>query len=90
MDVLLSIENESGQNINAILQLRLHSSIIALKNKVDSDITNTNFDINLTYITSRGRWYDVSWKGDESKLGVIATNIGVHFYDMLSWIFGDV
>lgn len=90
VDALQDIENESGKKINTILQLRLHPSIIALKNKVDSDISNTKFDIDLTYITSRGRWYDISWKGDESKSGGIATNIGVHFYDMLSWIFGDV
>jgi len=87
---LMDIEKESGQKINTILQLRLHPSIIALKNKVMSAPKKEKYDIDLTYITSRGKWYDISWKGDESKSGGIATNIGVHFYDMLSWIFGEV
>ena len=86
----MDIEKESGQKINTILQLRLHPSIIALKNKVMLTPKKEKYDIDLTYITSRGKWYDISWKGDESKSGGIATNIGVHFYDMLSWIFGEV
>ncbi|CAM1368977.1 UDP-N-acetyl-2-amino-2-deoxy-D-glucuronate oxidase [Tenacibaculum soleae] len=90
VDALQAIEKESGNKINTILQLRLHPSIIALKNKVASENKKEKYDIDLTYITSRGNWYDVSWKGDESKSGGIATNIGVHFYDMLSWIFGEV
>ena len=92
LDALKSIEKESGNSINTILQLRLHPSIIALKNKVESELKSkkTKYEIDLTYITSRGRWYDISWKGDQSKSGGVATNIGVHFYDMLSWIFGDV
>jgi UDP-N-acetyl-2-amino-2-deoxyglucuronate dehydrogenase len=90
VDALQDIEKESGQKINTILQLRLHPSIIALKKKVESENRSTKYDVDLTYITSRGRWYDISWKGDESKSGGIATNIGIHFYDMLSWIFGDV
>lgn len=92
LEALKGIEKESGNRINTILQLRLHPSIIALKNKVDSELKSkkTKYEIDLTYITSRGRWYDISWKGDQSKSGGIATNIGVHFYDMLSWIFGDV
>ena len=90
VDALKAIEKESGQKINTILQLRLHPSIIALKQKVDAAQTHQKYDVDLTYITSRGRWYDISWKGDQSKSGGIATNIGVHFYDMLSWIFGPV
>tara|TARA_R110001606_G_scaffold90953_3_gene203171 strand:- start:2601 stop:3536 length:936 start_codon:yes stop_codon:yes gene_type:complete len=90
VDALVDIEKESGQKIYAILQLRLHPSIIALKNKIEEGPKNKIYDIDLTYITSRGSWYDISWKGDESKSGGIATNIGVHFYDMLSWIFGAV
>jgi UDP-N-acetyl-2-amino-2-deoxyglucuronate dehydrogenase len=90
VDALMDIEKESSQKINTILQLRLHPSIIALKNKVDSETKSEKYDIDLTYITSRGKWYDISWKGDESKSGGISTNIGVHFYDMLSWIFGEV
>ncbi|KGL64367.1 Gfo/Idh/MocA family oxidoreductase [Polaribacter sp. Hel1_85] len=90
LDALMDIEKESSQKINTILQLRLHPSIVALKNKVDAEGKKGKYEVDLTYITSRGNWYDVSWKGDESKSGGIATNIGVHFYDMLSWIFGDV
>jgi UDP-N-acetyl-2-amino-2-deoxyglucuronate dehydrogenase len=90
IDALETIEKESESKINTILQLRLHESIIALKQKVDSENKKEKYDIDLTYITSRGKWYDISWKGDESKSGGIATNIGVHFYDMLSWVFGEV
>ena len=90
IDALSAIEKESDGNIYTILQLRLHSAIIALKAKVVSEVKKGKYDIDLTYITSRGKWYDNSWKGDESKSGGIATNIGVHFYDMLSWVFGDV
>ena len=90
VDALEAIEKESGNKINSILQLRLHPSIIELKNKVEINKPNKKYDVDLTYITSRGNWYHSSWKGDESKSGGIATNIGVHFYDMLSWIFGEV
>ena len=90
IDALAAIEKESAGNIYTILQLRLHLAILALKAKVASEAKQGKYDIDLTYITSRGRWYDNSWKGDESKSGGIATNIGVHFYDMLSWVFGAV
>jgi UDP-N-acetyl-2-amino-2-deoxyglucuronate dehydrogenase len=90
IDALKEIERESGQKINTILQLRLHPSIIALKKKVDAENKKEKYDVDLRYITSRGNWYDISWKGDESKSGGIATNIGVHFFDMLYWIFGNV
>ena len=90
LDALANMEKESGQRVWNILQLRLHKSIIDLKKKVDAAPKNKVFDIDLTYLTSRGNWYYTSWKGDYSKSGGIATNIGVHFYDMLSWIFGDV
>jgi UDP-N-acetyl-2-amino-2-deoxyglucuronate dehydrogenase len=90
LEALQAIEKESENKVNTILQLRLHPSIIALKNKVDTENKKGKYDVDLTYITSRGNWYDVSWKGNESKSGGIATNIGVHFYDMLSWVFGDV
>lgn len=84
------IEQETGRRINTIMQLRLHPAIQALKQQVDTSVKDKIYDVDLTYITSRGRWYSVSWKGDESKSGGIATNIGVHFFDMLSWIFGEV
>jgi UDP-N-acetyl-2-amino-2-deoxyglucuronate dehydrogenase len=90
IDALMKIEEETGQTINNILQLRLHPSIIELKKKIDNGPGNKKYDIDLTYITSRGHWYYTSWKGDISKSGGIATNIGVHFFDMLTWIFGPV
>jgi UDP-N-acetyl-2-amino-2-deoxyglucuronate dehydrogenase len=93
IDGLCEIEKETGKKVYNILQLRLHPSIIALKEKVEKELKenpNKIYDIDLTYLTSRGHWYFVSWKGDEAKSGGIATNIGVHFYDMLSWIFGEV
>ena len=93
IDQLKVIENETGRRVYNILQLRLHPSIIALKEKVSKELEkdpNKLYDIDLTYLTSRGKWYFVSWKGDEDKSGGIASNIGIHFYDMLCWIFGDV
>ena len=90
IDALQEIENETGKKVYNILQLRLHPSIMALKEKIANDKSNRIYDIDLTYITSRGRWYDFSWKGDIHKSGGIATNIGIHFFDMLCWIFGDV
>jgi UDP-N-acetyl-2-amino-2-deoxyglucuronate dehydrogenase len=93
IDQLKVLENETGQKVYNILQLRLHPAIIALKEKVAKELKENPskvYDIDLTYLTSRGKWYFVSWKGDESKSGGIASNIGVHFYDMLCWIFGEV
>lgn len=90
IDALEEIERESGKYIFSILQLRLHQTIIALKEKVMHGPKDKIYDVDLTYLTSRGHWYYTSWKGDVSKSGGIATNIGVHFYDMLTWIFGPV
>ena len=90
IDALEQIEKETGKHIYNILQLRLHPSIIELKNKIQNAPPGKVYDIDLTYITSRGNWYHISWKGDEQKSGGIATNIGVHFFDMLTWIFGGV
>ncbi len=90
LDALSEIEAETGKQVFNILQLRLHESVIELKKKVDSAPADKIFDIDLTYLTSRGNWYYTSWKGDLNKSGGIASNIGVHFYDMLLWIFGDV
>lgn len=90
IDSLSDLENQTGKKIYNILQLRLHPSIIALKQKIANDNNDTIYDVDLTYITSRGNWYYTSWKGDVHKSGGIATNIGVHFYDMLSWIFGEL
>tara|TARA_B100000579_G_C22797076_1_gene837710 strand:- start:728 stop:1696 length:969 start_codon:yes stop_codon:yes gene_type:complete len=90
IDALKNIENETGKKIYNILQLRCHPSIIELKKKVDQGPKDKIYDIDLTYLTSRGNWYYSSWKGDINKSGGISTNIGVHFYDMLSWIFGEL
>jgi len=93
IDALKIVQEETGNQIFNILQLRLHPSIIQLKQKVAAiikDNPNKIFDVDLTYLTSRGHWYFTSWKGDENKSGGIATNIGVHFYDMLGWVFGDL
>jgi UDP-N-acetyl-2-amino-2-deoxyglucuronate dehydrogenase len=89
-EALMEIEKETGKKVYTILQLRLHPSIIALKERVQNGPKDKIYDIDLTYLTSRGHWYFTSWKGDNSKSGGIATNIGVHFFDMLSWIFGPV
>lgn len=90
LDALAEIEKESNRKVNTILQLRLHPAIIELKNKIDSGGADKIHDIDLTYITSRGHWYMISWKGSVEKSGGVATNIGIHFFDMLAWIFGDV
>lgn len=87
---LKEIENDTGRKINTILQLRLHPSIIALKEKIATLPKDKKHEVDLTYITSRGHWYLVSWKGDADKSGGVATNVGVHFYDMLHFIFGDL
>lgn len=91
IDVLIDDEKESGQRVNTILQLRLHPAIIALKKQIETGQENgKKYDVDLTYITSRGNWYGISWKGDDRKSGGIATNIGVHFYDMLHHVFGKL
>lgn len=89
VEALKMLEIETGKKINTILQLRLHPSIIELKKKIDAAKSTKKYNIVLTYITPRGKWYHYSWKGDMMKSGGIATNIGVHFFDMLSWIFGE-
>ncbi len=88
IDGLVEIEKESGMHINNILQLRHHPVIIDLKNKFDGISSDKKHNIKLTYITSRGKWYYYSWKGEKAKSGGIVTNIGIHFFDMLGWIFG--
>jgi UDP-N-acetyl-2-amino-2-deoxyglucuronate dehydrogenase len=90
IDALEEIEKETGRKAFSILQLRLQPVIIALKQRIDSTSPGKKHEIELQYITTRGHWYFSSWKGDISKSGGIATNIGVHFFDMLLWIFGDV
>lgn len=89
VEALEAIEKESGHKINNILQLRLHPSLIALREKVAQQPAK-RYQVDLTYITSRGSWYYASWKGESAKSGGIATNIGIHFFDMLHWIFGSL
>ena len=87
---LKEIEADTGRRVNTILQLRVHPSIIDLKSQIDLTPKNSKHEVDLTYVTSRGKWYLNSWKGDIKKSGGVATNIGVHFFDMLSYIFGDL
>jgi len=90
IDALEEIAHESQRNVWAILQLRLHPAIVELKRQMDGLTQEKKHDIDIAYITSRGRWYGVSWKGDLAKSGGVATNIGVHFFDALRWIFGKL
>ena len=88
IDGLAAMESDTGRKINTILQLRLHPSIVALREKIQASVDETKVDVDLTYIASRGNWYLQSWKGEVNKSGGLATNIGVHFYDMLQFLFG--
>lgn len=90
IEPLMEIEKETGKNVYVIHQLRLHSAIVALKEKISKDQDKKHHIIDLSYITVRGNWYHYSWKGDITKSGGIVTNIGLHFFDMLLWIFGAV
>ncbi len=90
IDALKEVEKETGKRINVILQVRLHPEIIKLKQKILQSSPNKIYDVNLTYITSRGNWYHRSWKGEAAKSGGVATNIGIHFFDMLIDLFGQV
>ena len=90
IDGLAEMEAETGKQVYNILQLRLHPAIVALKERIDNGPPHKIYDLDLAYITSRGKWYGISWKSDTAKSGGIATNIGVHFFDMLTWIFGPV
>ena len=90
VDALIELEEEYDNKVYTILQLRHHEAILELKDKIANGPADKVYDIDLTYITSRGNWYYTSWKGDESKSGGIASNIGVHFFDMLQWIFGPM
>jgi UDP-N-acetyl-2-amino-2-deoxyglucuronate dehydrogenase len=90
LDALQELEHETGRKVYNILQLRMHPAIIALKEKIAVTPKKEKYNVDLTYITSRGKWYFSSWKGDIHKSGGVATNIGVHFFDMLMWIFGSV
>ena len=88
LDALQDIERETGKRVFTVLQLRLHPDLIALKKRLDADQTSKSRKVSLTYITARGPWYDVSWKGREDRSGGLVTNIGIHFFDLLIWLFG--
>jgi UDP-N-acetyl-2-amino-2-deoxyglucuronate dehydrogenase len=88
LDILQELEQEYGQRVWTILQLRVHPTLIELKKRIESEKSDKRHKIRLTYITSRGMWYHYSWKGDQEKSGGIGTNIGIHFFDMLMWLFG--
>ena len=90
IDALQELEKESGKRIYTVLQLRVHPSLIALKEKLQKEKSSSKKEIILTYITSRGLWYLISWKGQLEKSGGLATNIGIHFFDLLLWLFGKV
>ena len=90
IDGLIDYENQTGKKVYNVLQLRYHPAILELKEKIEKGPKDKIYDIDLSYITSRGNWYHYSWKGEVEKSGGVATNIGVHFFDMLGWIFGNV
>ena len=88
LDALEELQNETGRRVYTVLQLRLHPALIALKDRIES--AGRHHDVELTYVTARGGWYDVSWKGSAERSGGVATNIGIHFFDLLLWLFGGV
>ncbi len=88
LDALQELERETGRTVSTVLQLRLHPSLVALKAGLDAEPTDRHHRVRLTYVTARGRWYDVSWKGSEERSGGLVTNIGIHFFDLLLWLFG--
>jgi len=90
VEALQELEADTGQRVWTILQLRVHPALIALREKIQQERRQEKYELQLTYLTSRGQWYLRSWKGDEEKSGGLATNIGVHFFDMLTWLFGEV
>ena len=90
LDALEELERETGCSVRAVLQLRLHPDLIALRERLGQAGAASMSDVTLTYITARGRWYDTSWKGSEERSGGIVTNIGIHFFDLLLWLFGAV
>ena len=90
VEALQEMEADTGQRVWTILQLRVHPALIALREKIQQERRQDKYELQLTYLTSRGQWYLRSWKGDEEKSGGLATNIGVHFFDMLTWLFGEV
>jgi UDP-N-acetyl-2-amino-2-deoxyglucuronate dehydrogenase len=90
LDALKELEQETGRCVNTVLQLRLHPQLVALRERIRQEPGSKVHDVSLTYITARGRWYDVSWKGSDERSGGVVTNIGIHFFDLLLWLFGPM
>jgi UDP-N-acetyl-2-amino-2-deoxyglucuronate dehydrogenase len=90
LDALQELEVETGCRVNTVLQLRMHPDLVALRERLQAESRSVQHDVSLTYVTARGRWYDVSWKGSTERSGGIVTNIGIHFFDLLLWLFGPV
>lgn len=90
LDALQQLEQETGKRVFTIMQLRVHPALVALKSELNSSRRNTKPDVCLTYITARGGWYHVSWKGSEERSGGLVANIGIHFFDLLMWLFGGL
>jgi UDP-N-acetyl-2-amino-2-deoxyglucuronate dehydrogenase len=90
LDALQELEHETGHRVHTVLQLRLHPSLIALRDRIRAEASSAQRDVCLTYVTARGAWYDVSWKGSDERSGGLITNIGIHFFDLLLWLFGPV
>jgi UDP-N-acetyl-2-amino-2-deoxyglucuronate dehydrogenase len=90
LDALQELEQETGGRVNTVLQLRLHPQLIALRERLQQESRGDKHEVRLSYVTARGRWYDVSWKGSDERSGGIVTNIGIHFFDLLLWLFGPV
>jgi UDP-N-acetyl-2-amino-2-deoxyglucuronate dehydrogenase len=90
LDALQEIESETRRRVNTVLQLRCHPDLVALKARLDAEPADRKHEVTLSYITARGRWYAVSWKGSEERSGGVVTNIGIHFFDLLLWLFGSL
>ena len=90
LDALEELEHESGHTVNTVLQLRLHPSLIALKQRLAAEPSARQREVCLTYITARGAWYGTSWKGSEERSGGLVINIGIHLFDLMIWLFGPV
>jgi len=90
LDALQELERETGGKVNTVLQLRLHPRLVALRERIAADDRSRQYDVSLTYVTARGRWYDTSWKGSDERSGGLVTNIGIHLFDLLLWLFGPV
>jgi UDP-N-acetyl-2-amino-2-deoxyglucuronate dehydrogenase len=90
LDALHELEHETGRRVSTVLQLRLHPHLMALRDRIKSEPPSRQHEVALTYVTARGRWYDSSWKGSDERAGGIVTNIGIHLFDLLLWLFGPV